>query len=478
VKRAAAVAAACVAVLVAAPAASGQIVIFDIGGNARQVSSIQTNVRVTGTVSVDFRGDEAAGCAAARLCDTSGNVTWDPSGRAQLLAYGYRFGGHRFEGAFLTFGIDEDEGSHIETSARVRRSGGGLCADGVAPSFDAVGSRDRPGTSVEIALAGASGSPFPASDHFRTRCAGPTADDLRALLPTHLVSERALRRGHARLDFSGERSFSAGGLTGTLHSTVVLHLGRTTDRQGDGSSDTEPTHRIRRRAIEVSYRIERVSGRVVTHLHGLADPDLCGPLDACGLMGTVTTAPRDTGGLAHLSAQSTLRHSRRELRQAVGLARGGRPAGVQAYGYAQWSRDRGTITSSLARAGSEGSGCSQSVALGPVGALGLAVRGDRVRVTYGDPGSVPSDPLRTRCPGPSGNDVAGSGALASDTLPLRAFGRPRLTLHLSTGRRFRSDGYGGTTDPDVTVVLRRTKVRQYVQSFDVPNGFPKPLTAR
>jgi hypothetical protein len=104
----------------------------------------------------------------------------------------------------------------------------------------------------------------------------------------------------------------------------------------------------------------------------------------------------------------------------------------------------------------------------------LEVHGDRVTASYGGPESIPSDPVRTRCPGPSAADIAGSSALARGTFPLAAFGRRRLTLRLTTGRRFSSEGYGGSTRPDLTIVLRRTRVRQYVLSYDVPNDFPKP----
>src|SRR5439155_17509176 len=101
--------------------------------------------------------------------------------------------------------------------------------------------------------------------------------------------ERALIRGHRRLDFSADKAFAAHGLAGTVHSTVVVEvLGG--ERITSGGSGRFPggTRKRRRRAISVEYRVERVSGSVVTRVRGLADPDLCGPLDACGLLGSVT----------------------------------------------------------------------------------------------------------------------------------------------------------------------------------------------
>src|SRR4051794_12725470 len=417
-------AALCLAALAAAPAALGQVVIIDVGGHGvRQVTSVQTRMRVTGSVRVDFHGDAAAGCAAAKLCDVDGQVTWDPSGPGAILAYGYVLHGQRFEGSFTSFGFGDVEDAPQSTSARVRRTPseavpGGLCADAGVPSFSGNALDDRRGTSTEVGLVGDT-SGFLGADNFRNRCAGPSAADLRSLLPTHVVSERFLRRGHAQLDFSTERPFAVGGLAGMIHSDVVVHLGRSQDLFAGQSDPGPPTHERRRRAIDVNFKVERVSGQVVTGMHGLADPDLCAPLDACGLMGTVTTAPSASSGTAQLSAESSLRHSRGELRQAVGLEPGGRPEGVNAFGYGLWAHEDGTLTAALARG--PGSGCVETRPLDGPGAITLAVRGDRVRVSYGDVNSLPSDPLRTRCPGPSIGDVAGSSAMARGTLPLRAF---------------------------------------------------------
>jgi hypothetical protein len=50
-----------------------------------------------------------------------------------------------------------------------------------------------------------------------------------------------------------------------------------------------------------------------------------------------------------------------------------------------------------------------------------------------------------------------------------------VTLRLTTGKPYSADGYSGMTRPDVTVVLRRVQVREYVQVYDVPEGFQKLL---
>lgn len=476
--------AASLAALAGATSAHGQSIFVVVSNGAPAISSIATQVRISGTVTLDFHGDPAAGCAAAGLCGVSGTVVWDPSGPGQVFSYAYRRRGQRFEGALLSFGQDAFGNAQPTTSARVRRGEGGgapgpssLCADGAGQDFQLVSLGERPGSSVEIGLIARAGADFAGPDNFRTRCAGPVSDDVRSLLPRRVVSERALRRGGGVLHFSADRAFSAGGFTGTLHSNVVMHLGRTQDLLEAQRSD-EPfrTHPVRRRAIDVRYRVERVSGQVVTGVRGLADPDLCGPLDACGLMGTVTTTTRASSGVAGVSALAGLRHSRGELRRAVGLAPGGAPSGVRAFGSAYWEHDAGTIVSALTRDGA--GGCSDAQPVDGAGGLTLAFSRNVVHASYGSSDSFPSDLLRTRCPGPPGAEAAGTGALATGTVPLSAFRRRRVTLRLTTGRSYRADGYRGSTSPDVTIVLRRTGIRQHVEVFQEPDLLQKLLARR
>jgi hypothetical protein len=342
--------------------------------------------------------------------------------------------------------------------------------------FDIIASDDRPGSSIELGLTGDTALGFPGIDPFGSRCAGPTVADVRDVLPRRTISERALRRGHMRVDYSADGPFSAGGLAGTVHSDLVLHLGRTQDLLRQESPVQGPTRKEHLRTIDVTYRIERVSGQVVTEVRGLADPDLCGPLDACGLMGTVTTAPSASSGTVDVSALASASTSRAELRRAVGLKSGRRPRGVERYGIGFWEHDAGTTTAALARDGDAEAGCSDAEPLGSYGAFVLSFHGGRVEARYGDGlNSSIEDPLRGRCPGPTLTDVTGSGALATGTVPLRDLGRRHLTLRLRTGRSYSTDGYSGVTRPDVTIVLRRVRVHEYTQSFDVPEDFPEGL---
>jgi hypothetical protein len=473
-----------------APAASdgqssGVVVLVEGDSDGSVVSTIDTRMRITGAVTVDFHGDEASGCAASGLCGVSGTVTWDPSGPASLVAYGYRERGRRYEGGFLSIGRGNPfEPAEPATAARVRRAGEPgepftLCADAASALFAGVGSAPRRGSSLKLGLIADPASGIPLGDSFRTRCAGPSAADLSAALPTHVISERALRRGRGRLDFSAEGPFSAAGLTGTVHSTVVMHVGRTRDLlRGRHSSDSggPPTHVVRRRALVVRYRIESVSGQIATGVRGLPDADRCSPLDACGMTGSVTTAPSASAGRADLSAEASLRHSRRDLERALGLAPGPSPSGVRRFGYAYWEEEHGTVTSALTRAGAMA--CRDSQRLNGPGVLTLRYSGGRVHARYGDADSTASDPLRTRCPGPGVSDVASSRPLAAGSFPLSTFRGRRITLELRTGAPYSADGYSGRTRPDVKVVLRRVRVLHYVQRREEPLGVFKMLARR
>jgi hypothetical protein len=457
-----------------APAARAQgLIIFGTSKGVKVTDIEFFRAKLTGGVSVEFHGDSAAGCAEHGLCGVSGTVTWSPAGIAELGAIGFREHGQRFESGLIAFAGENDSGTGggRPTSAHVRRAGGaggapsGLCADSSAQEFGLADLGTQAGSSLAVSLTGAGGG-FVAPDNFRTRCAGPSRADVRDLLPTRILSARELRRGRITLDYTADRSFATSGLAGTLHSDVTVRLGaarRLDLRSPQGGAGEPPFPTRRRRHLEVAYRIERVSGQAVTSVGGLTDPDLCGPLDSCGLLGTVTVAPRATDGSLFVDASAAAGRSDRDLRRAVGLAPGPPPSGITVFGGGSWDSDFGTVTSSLTRAGA--ADCRDEAAIAGGGSLSLAFTRRGVRAAYGDTdGGSGSDPLRTRCEGPGLADVARSRPLASGVVPLRAFGRSHVTLRLTSGAAFSSDGYSGRTAPDVTVELQRVRVSRSVQS--------------
>ena len=154
-----------------------------------------------------------------------------------------------------------------------------------------------------------------------------------------------------------------------------------------------------------------------------------------------------------------MRHSRRDLRRALGLEGGRRARGVLRFGYASWP-EHGTVRSDLKRDGAPD--CADTEPLPMEGAANLVYSGDRLHASYaGD--LFGGDLLRTRCPGPGAGDAAGEGGLASARVPLTAFRKRRITLRLTGGHAYATDGYSGRSQPDIAVVLRRIRVHQYVE---------------
>jgi hypothetical protein len=406
---------------------------------ARRFTGI--DVEASGKVTIDFHGDQAAGCESRGVCDVGGTVTWRP-GRAGSI--GVTEGpGRRVLEAQLAFDPVSDDPPL--TSAQV--TGGGspeLCADVRSFELLVLPLRRQP-RGVEIGLP-------PHSGLLATRCAGPLDLDVLTLLPRVRLSVSALRGRPRRIDLSGERPFAAAGFSGTVRSDVVLRTGQVevgTDSPATGSSTPSgPTER----EVVATYRVERVEGAVHADFAGLADSRLCAPFGACDLAGGVTWQPSASSGRARLSATASARHPATQLRAALGLGPGPARRGIQAYGTVDWNGGGGTVSALVA--GGSDSGCSDSAPV-PRGEVYLFFAHGVVhsRLTTGE-----GDPLRSRCPGPLSDDVTGGGWLATGTAPAGVFRGPRVELHLRTGHVFEGTGYGGQTSADVTVVLRRVRV--------------------
>jgi hypothetical protein len=436
---------------------------FGVIGGESLTDVVFSEVKVTGSVTVDFHGDAAAGCAAVRLCGVSGTVTWNPGRGGEILSFSFREGGRKFTSGITLIGDESGERAPLRTYARVRRTGAGgtpagLCTDAASDQFSGIQIEPREGTALKLRVLGVPSSLGMPPDVLRTRCAGPMTTDVSSLLPAHLVSRSRLIRGGRTLDYSADRAFTAHGLSGTVDSNVKMRILRGVRAPNDGGVPPR-TRKARRRALDVTYRIESVSGQVSTDVNGLADPDLCGPLDACGLMGSVTVAPSASFGELEIGARASMRHSRRDLRRALGLQGGPRARGVMRFGYASWE-EHGTLRSDLTRDGVPD--CTDGAPLSSGGALDLSYSGKRLDASYA--GDVfGGDLLRTRCPGPGIVDVARDGGLAAAKVPLTAFRKSRITLRLAGGIAYAGDGYSGRSHPDMTVVLRRTRVHEYVE---------------
>jgi hypothetical protein len=439
------------AAALALPAATAAQDTFIVGaGDGAVVRQTAVPVTIEGALTVDFHSDPAS-CEAAGRCGLTGTVSWRPPRRGSLFVVESRRNGRRHVDAYLFAGTFQvGESGALVTVARVQRTGAagsGLCADGNADAA-AVEFESTPGA-VDVGLAPSDATP----QLLATRCAGPLLSDVRAALPSRRLSVAAIRRGRLAVDLHREAPFAAAGLAGTVRSDLVLRLGRGKTERADRDRSPRGVKQTRQRSLEATYRVERLAGDVGVDVRGAADPAVCGSLDACGLQGTDTLTSRLRRGTVSFYATAPAKRPRRELRAALGLAPGGRGPGIVVLG-SGIVEDRGDASVTIGRPGEPA--CTDHVPLQAT-ALFFDVRGTTVRAVYSAYGSGTSA-LRSRCPGPPLDK-----SLAEATVPLRAFGAPRVTLRLRTGVAFGSDGYTARSKPDVTVVLRRTRLRESVQ---------------
>lgn len=423
----------------------------------------RVDLRVSGQLVVRFHGDPAAGCAAFLRCDVGGGtVRWRPQPRLGLELVFPR--GRGREG--VTFVSTGTPGAR--TAAVMRRSaadGTHLCRDSRAdlhamlPLIEADRRGLRLGMSARGGASGAwSGGPM------GTNCGGPLPADVLGGLPARTIGLRALRRGPVRVDLSGESRFAAGGLAGTVRSTIAVRVGKSDVerrprglRPGPRGRDRPPV-----RSIAVEYRIERLAGSMP--VAATARSHNCARVDACGLAGTVAVTPGPARGEGYVVAYG--RVPRAALRRAVGLAPGPIPRKVSAYGYVAWTRGRGTVTAALDR---DGIPACQDTAPLSSGLLELRVRDRRVTARIGgSAGFLGPDILRTRCPGPLLADLKPKTELATGHIPLRALARRRVTLRLDRGTTSAARGYRLRSSPDLTVVLERERVEH--SSLPVPGA--------
>jgi hypothetical protein len=420
-------------------------------------------VSVSGQVIVSFHGDRAAGCEAAFRCDVqAGTIRWTPRSGGQLSVSGVP--GRRLTGYLLPFGGPETTLDAVAVVQRGAADGPHVCADARGTldySLPLVGVRLR---RLRFGLQQRPGVFGPLSTSpLGTNCGGPLPADTLRRLGTRTVSMRGLLKGPTMIDLSGSAPFAAGGLAGTVESTVLVRVRKARVRRGPfrrRRPSPPPSGRPPLRSLSVEYRLARMTGSVPVELD--AEPLACAPLDACGLSGTLTVTPGPARGEAYVFVYG--RQSKAALRRAVGLVPGPPPRKVSVYGYLTWSRARGTVSAALERDGRPA--CRDTTPLSD-GAIDLRVRGRRVTARFaGAETLAASDALRTRCPGPLLADLRRGTRLAVGRIPRGALGRRRLTLHLDQGSSTATPGYRLRSRPDLTVVLEREKVEEEL----IPGG--------
>ncbi len=385
--------------------------LYGFGSSGRVISQTQVPVCVTGQVTVSFAGDPATGCAARGLCGYQGTESWRPQGPGDLGLLTFVQNGRRSIAPTLVIGAF---GTPVVSSVTLSGPPGHAAAAG-----DCHDRARAPGAFLDLAVhAGRTeiGLGEPQEGVFGTRCAGPLSVDVAAALPRRSVTLAQLRHGHLHIDLSSSHPFAAGGFSGTVVSTVQLALGaaRTQPEHVTSPPGSQPT-----RLETVRYAVS-ASGRGAVAAVSTAGT-ACGGLDACGLAGTISLAPRfGASAGAFLTASSVKERSVRDLLTALGVDTGGDTSGITVNGAGDASG--GTVTAKLRQAGAT---CTDRVELDQTGVL-LRVRAGRLVISVDPETTQAVDPLRTRCPGPA---LAGH-TFSSASLPATILRQARFTVQL------------------------------------------------
>jgi hypothetical protein len=395
----------------------------------------------TGGVTVSWHGDPARGCAAAGLCGYRGSLAARPrsEGQFELVADGARV---RQLYGYLTV--------EPPPVIRVQRADEGACVD-LAPSgeIDVSVRRAGPGR-VRIGLewygldAG--------------RCAGPDVPAALERLPSRTVALASLRRGGLTVALPSRRTYGNGRFSGTVTSTLQLHVGRfvRARRSGPlgGPPRSVPRRPVRIARVVARYRVRGLTGKLTTSFGGLTAP-LCASLDACGVSGVTSWAILSAGGSVVVDAEARARPGDRGLHGALTAIERG-PAVVSAFG--RFRHALGATSAEVSRPGA--SACRDSQTVSAPG-IGFVIGHGRVPLELGGDDGLPADGdlTRTGCPGPPQYDVLGRRGIAAATLPMSALRARRLEVPLRGEGRFRDPAYAGTRQARFTLALRRVALR-------------------
>ena len=420
-----------------------------LGGGGPLTSQIQVPVRIRGGLFVAFRGDPGAGCTVVGVCGYSGSVSWRPPPTGQLMILGFGRGRGRHLDLSLNLlgaGGPSDFQPGGQTTVAVQ-----LAGDPAAACTDAGVS----GTSFQFSVRGGRvvfslGQSFPAL--LATRCAGPRDGAVLPSLPVPALPESAVRRGHRTIDLTTHRAFQSQGFSGTVQSTIVIRLGQPRRLH---ISQGRPVTGGPRRAIVITYRAS-LSGSLVEHVAGAADPAACGPLGACDVTGTETVRPRPRSAIGHIRVTGSRRATYRQLLTALGLHGGHAPAGVVASGFGTLGQG-GTLAADIVQGPAT---CRGTAPLG-LGELIMQTAGGRLSAVYGAFAVPGANAAPTICPGPLASPTP---FLAAARLPVRRLGAKTVTIRLGLGHRFQDYGYSVRVVPDLTLTLRRVRIRRTMTS--------------
>jgi hypothetical protein len=418
-----------------------------LGSGQGAVAESIVPFHASGALTVTFRGDRAAGCARQGVCAYRGTVSWSAAPGGDLALIRFRDGSRVRAEAVEVPGTDSSL-TQPAVAAEVDRTlpGGAIarCAD-TADSANGFGaSIVRRESALRVQLLTRS------TDLLSTRCAGPIDAVLASSSPAATIAIARIARGR-QLDLSRRRTFSAGGFTGTIDSTVVLRLGRPRTEKNLGLSPLLlgllglPPGPIR--TVTEPLRLTGATGTITAHVSGDTDRLVCSLLDACGLAGSVALTPRPAPVTGDLIVFGSAKQPEAPYLAALGLGPGPTD-GLFAEGSLAWN-DHGLARLSDAQ---DGQHCSDAIPLDG-GSVGLEVIGARIEANY-----TPVSLLHGECPGPElGNDE-----LASGSVPLSALHGASFALRLRPTGAITDDGYQVSLSGSVTLQLSVGKLSDVV----------------
>jgi hypothetical protein len=384
----------------AAPAVAKGPLLLD-GDVVRVADRVRGSFTLEGQVTVSYRGR-----------GVEGTTTYRPVAQGDLFASELVT---RRSGRLRSLDLFSVQGLGGTTIAQVLRTGADgqvrRCTDARSDRFGALAA--GPQRAYTLAVPGQSG--------LRTRCGGPTADDLAGALPPRELAPSVLAPGSKSVDLRAERAFAGGGFTGTVRSTLVLRL---TGLRRQRTISPNPRRRPQLRRF--AYTATGGAGELALDMAVPAGAAGCDSLVLCGLAGAQRVSLAGATGRAEVQI----------------ARRGG------SFGFAQLT---GATTGASVRL-PDGTSCEESSPAGGA-TISFRVRRTRIEATLF---ALGNDTLGlARCPGPSLTDLGALRTLASGSFPRSALGRRAITLRLRGDAAFGGATARGRTRGEVVVVLRR-----------------------
>jgi hypothetical protein len=406
-------------------------------------------VTTSGSLLIRWQSNQQT-CADHGLCGRSGSLSWRPSDMSTDSVTGSGFA--------IISAIGPD------AVARSYRGESGSCIDRSSAPVDVIG---LPPLDGQVVFS------MRRTDTFSFgRCAGPLAADFMQALPeSSPVSEAKLKSGGAVIDLRTRTPFSSGPFEGEVVSTLVMRTHREPRDQQGGSRSISGTLTLRPRGRKVrygivtaTYAITALTGDAGYAFSGAPDPE-CAPFDTCGMSGELMLHPDVHSGQVTVTSVRRLGPGAHETTRA----------GLRAMSRGRTNVFGDTIVGPLDQSYTDNPfGVPLSVTATPGGGETCSDTGSyrepdltlrRARgamlMQLGHGGNTDPDPLRTRCPGPPGDDV---GALASGALPLSVVGRRQVVLTLQPHAAFASVGFRGAERGQLQLSLKLQSLRAVTRS--------------